>query len=101
VLFGPFNYSFKETVTDLLAADAGFEVRDRAGLEAAMVALSASPAQLAEIGARARRVVIYGQGASRHNFDLLMSLLGSESGCSAQAEQAQCRHQPQTQAVNE
>ena len=38
VLFGPYNFSFKETVDDLLAADAGKLVRDAAELRAAVVA---------------------------------------------------------------
>ena len=41
VLFGPYNFSFKETVDDLLAADAGRLVRDAAELRAAVVALVA------------------------------------------------------------
>ena len=41
VLFGPYNFSFKETVEDLLAADAGKLVRDADELRAVVVALVA------------------------------------------------------------
>jgi 3-deoxy-D-manno-octulosonic-acid transferase len=101
VLFGPHNFSFRETVADLLAAGGGIMVHDRAELGAALAALVASRTRRAEIGRRARQVVIAGQGASERNLALLKPILDSSISCSTNAEEAQCRHQPQTHTVNE
>jgi 3-deoxy-D-manno-octulosonic-acid transferase len=101
VLFGPYNYSFSETVADLLAADAGIEVRDRDELAAALTALVRSETRRIETGRRAQRIVLDGQGASKRNFELLLPLLESAPACSATPDAAQCRHQPQSRIVNE
>lgn len=101
VIFGPHNFSFRETVADLLEADAGVMVDDRAALADELARLVASPEQRAAIGRRARQVVIDGQGASERNLELLLPLLDSGAACSAQDDQAQCRHQPESRMVNE
>lgn len=101
VLFGPYTFSFSETVSDLLAADAGIEVRDRDELAAALTALVESKTRRIEMGRRAQRVVVEGQGASERNFELLLPLLEGVPACSVTADTAQCRHQPQTRIVNE
>ncbi len=101
VLFGPHNFSFRETVADLLAADAGIEVRDRDELAAALNRLVASSEARQDMGRRARQVVLDGRGASGRIFELLLPLLEAAPGCSTNPQQAKCRHQPQTQAVNE
>lgn len=101
VLFGPHNFSFRETVTDLLAADAGILVGDRDDLAAALIRLVASSEARQNMGRRARQVVLDGRGASGRNFELLLPLLEAAPGCSTNPQQAKCRHQPQTQAVNE
>jgi 3-deoxy-D-manno-octulosonic-acid transferase len=75
VLFGPYNFSFKETVEDLLAADAGRLVRDPAELAAAVVALVRDEAARRELGERARHVVQAGQGATARNYEMLVALL--------------------------
>jgi 3-deoxy-D-manno-octulosonic-acid transferase len=77
VLFGPYNFSFKETVDDLLAADAGRLVRDTGELTAAVVALVTNRDARRELGQRARRVVIAGQGATARNYALLAQWLSS------------------------
>ncbi|MDX1561500.1 MAG: 3-deoxy-D-manno-octulosonic acid transferase [Gammaproteobacteria bacterium] len=82
VLFGPYNFSFKETVADLLAKDAGLLVRDRAELVDALAGLITSREQRAALGQRARRVVIDGQGASQRNLALLLPLIDGGPGCS-------------------
>ncbi|HEY9182922.1 MAG TPA: glycosyltransferase N-terminal domain-containing protein, partial [Gammaproteobacteria bacterium] len=64
VLFGPYNFSFKETVDDLLAADAGRLVRDAGELTTAVVALVTDRDARRDLGERARRVVMAGQGAT-------------------------------------
>jgi len=101
VLFGPYNFSFSETVADLLAGDAGILVRNREELTAALCSLVESRAGSAEMGLRARRVVIDGQGASERNFELLLPLLDGAAACSATPDSSQCRHQPQARIVNE
>ncbi len=75
VLFGPYNFSFKETVEDLLAADAGRLVRDSAALTAAVVALVGDARARRELGERARGVVLAGQGATSRNYEMLVELL--------------------------
>ncbi len=79
VLFGPYNFSFKETVDDLLAADAGRLVRDGTELAAAVTALVRDPELRCELGARAQHVVRAGQGATARNYALLVELLGAQS----------------------
>jgi 3-deoxy-D-manno-octulosonic-acid transferase len=75
VLFGPYNFSFKETVDDLLAADAGRLVRDPAELKAAVVTLVGDARARRELGERAQRVVRAGQGATARNYEMLVELL--------------------------
>jgi 3-deoxy-D-manno-octulosonic-acid transferase len=75
ILFGPYNFSFKETVDDLLAADAGRLVRDAAELKAAVVALVGDRSARRELGERAQRVVRAGQGATARNYEMLVELL--------------------------
>jgi 3-deoxy-D-manno-octulosonic-acid transferase len=75
VLFGPYNFSFKETVEDLLAADAGRLVRDASELAAAVVALATDRQGRRELGVRAQQVVRAGQGATSRNYALLIDLL--------------------------
>jgi 3-deoxy-D-manno-octulosonic-acid transferase len=79
VLFGPYNFSFKETVDDLLAANAGRLVRDAAELGAVLAELVANDAERRELGARAKRVVRAGQGATARNYRLLERLLCADS----------------------
>jgi 3-deoxy-D-manno-octulosonic-acid transferase len=71
VLFGPYNFSFKETVDDLLAADAGRLVRDVAELTTAVTELVVDRAARLDLGRRAQRVVLAGQGATARNYALL------------------------------
>jgi 3-deoxy-D-manno-octulosonic-acid transferase len=75
VLFGPYNFSFKETVQDLLAADAGRLVRSAEELAASVVELVRQPAERRALGARARQVVQAGQGATSRNYALITGLL--------------------------
>jgi 3-deoxy-D-manno-octulosonic-acid transferase len=75
VLFGPYNFSFKETVEDLLAADAGRLVHDAAELEAAVVELVGDDDARRALGSRAQRVTEAGRGATSRNYALLAELL--------------------------
>jgi 3-deoxy-D-manno-octulosonic-acid transferase len=74
VLFGPYNFSFKETVEDLLAADAGTLVHDASELTRAVVALAADRDARRALGARAQHVVEAGRGATARNYALLAGL---------------------------
>jgi 3-deoxy-D-manno-octulosonic-acid transferase len=75
VLFGPYNFSFKETVDDLLAADAGRLVHDAAELREAILALVVDHDGRRALGLRAQRVVDLGRGATARNYELLVQLL--------------------------
>ncbi len=75
VLFGPHNYSFRETVRDLLAADGGTLVNDEEELVASLERLLADPQARAEMGQRARQVVLDNRGAARQNLELLRKYL--------------------------
>lgn len=74
VLFGPYNFSFKETVDDLLAANAGIMIRDTRELGGALAELVADAAARRDLGLRGQRVVRAGQGASARNYELLCGL---------------------------
>ena len=75
VLFGPYNYSFRETVRDLLAAGGGMLVHDEEELVARLESLLTDPQARAEMGRRARRVVFENRGAARQNLQLLREYL--------------------------
>jgi len=75
VLFGPYNFSFKDTVSDLLAARGGMLVRDGAELQRALGALVRDRVSREEMGERARGVVLQGQGATARNFALIERLI--------------------------
>jgi 3-deoxy-D-manno-octulosonic-acid transferase len=74
VLFGPYNFSFKETVQDLLAANAGVMIRDAEELGAVLASLVGDVAARRDLGLRGQRVVRAGQGASARNYELLRAL---------------------------
>src|SRR5262245_34559410 len=71
VLFGPYNFSFKETVDDLLAADAGKLVHDASELKGAVVALATDRDARRSLGLRGQRVIEAGRGATERNYALL------------------------------
>jgi 3-deoxy-D-manno-octulosonic-acid transferase len=82
VLFGPHNYSFRETVRDLLEAGAGKLVYDQDELLASLTQLLDDPESRKEIGRRARRVVLDNRGAASQNLRLLRDYLPSGGVCS-------------------
>jgi len=77
ILFGPYNFNFKETVQELLAAGAGMEVRDADELQQALDELLRDQAKREEMGRRAKEVVLRGQGASARNYELLSAVLAT------------------------
>lgn len=78
VLFGPFNYSFRETADDLLANDAAVTVANAAELTAAVATLVRAPDKRRAMGDRARDVVLRGQGATQRNYEMIRALLAGE-----------------------
>ena len=78
ILFGPYNFSFKETVDGLLAANAGVMVHDVADLGRALGRLLDSEEERRRMGARARDVILSHQGATNRNYALLLPLLKTE-----------------------
>ena len=79
VLFGPYNFSFKDTVDDLLAAGAGPMVHDALDLAQAVTELVGDPTLRRERGLLAQRVVVAAQGATARNYALLVDLLDAQS----------------------
>ena len=75
VLFGPHNYSFRETVKDLLEAGGGVLVNDQDELAARLEELLDNPPFRAEMGRRACRVVLENRGAAGQNLELLRDYL--------------------------
>jgi tetraacyldisaccharide 4'-kinase len=64
VIAGPHMENFAEIAADFRAAGALLEVRDSAGLAAAVIEMLANPAQAAELGERARACAQAKQGAT-------------------------------------
>jgi len=75
VLFGPHHFSFRDTVDDLLAAEAGIRVGDAAELREALKRLLADGERRQRMGRRAREVILRRQGATGRNYDLLATHL--------------------------
>ena len=75
VMFGPHNYSFRETVRDLLNNSAGLLVHDRDELYSCLKGLLDKPAAATDMGKRAREVILNKQGATDLNFALLEQYL--------------------------
>ncbi|WP_428101385.1 3-deoxy-D-manno-octulosonic acid transferase [Candidatus Rariloculus sp.] len=78
VLFGPYNFSFRETVDDLLDSDAGVMVADGSELASAIGNLVRAPGRRREMGQRARDAVLRGQGATLRNYEMIKALLAGE-----------------------
>ena len=71
VLFGPHHFSFRDTVDDLLAAEAGIRVGDAAELREALEQLLADGERRRQMGRCAREVILRRQGATGRNYELL------------------------------
>jgi 3-deoxy-D-manno-octulosonic-acid transferase len=75
VLFGPYNFSFKETVDALLEAQGGVLVHDGKELRATLSVLLTDAAARARMGRAAKEIVLRGQGATARNHALIAALL--------------------------
>lgn len=76
-LFGPYNFSFRETVNVLLAGNAGRLVNDQQELVGVLKEFLDNPGTAAEMGARARQVILDNRGATDLNFALLEPYISS------------------------
>jgi 3-deoxy-D-manno-octulosonic-acid transferase len=70
-LFGPYNFSFQETVRALLEGDAGLQVADPEEIYRALKRFLDNPGTAAEMGVRARQVILGNRGATDLNFALI------------------------------
>ena len=73
---GPNTWNFRDIVWQLLAAEGAVVVGDRAQLEQFVRQALADPDWAQELGQRARRLVLSGQGATARTVDLLTPLIG-------------------------
>ena len=71
VLFGPHQFSFRDTVDDLLAAKAGIEVGNSGALSEALKRLLTDEGRRHRMGRRAREAILRRQGATGRNYELL------------------------------
>ncbi|MCH7752106.1 MAG: 3-deoxy-D-manno-octulosonic acid transferase, partial [Planctomycetes bacterium] len=74
--FGPNTWNFRDIVWQLLAAEGAVVVGDRDQLEQFVRQALADPDWAQELGQRARRLVLSGQGATARTVDLLTPLVG-------------------------
>jgi 3-deoxy-D-manno-octulosonic-acid transferase len=70
-LFGPYNFSFRETVRALLEGNAGLQVADQEEIYGALKGFLDNPGTAGEMGARARQVILDNRGATDLNFGLI------------------------------
>lgn len=75
VMFGPYNYSFRDTVRDLLENRAGLLVHDRDEIYSNLKGLLDEPALIANMGSRARQLILRKRGATGQNIALLEKYL--------------------------
>lgn len=76
-MFGPYNFSFKETVGDLLRDKAGLLVHDREEILMGLRNFLDHPGSAADMGARARQVILDNRGATALNYGLLEQYLAT------------------------
>jgi 3-deoxy-D-manno-octulosonic-acid transferase len=74
VLFGPYNFSFRDTVATLMNEAAGIMVRNREDLYEQLGDLLTHPERITELGQKARTVMLRQRGATARNIELLSRL---------------------------
>jgi len=70
-IFGPYNFSFQETVKALQDGDAGLLVHDQEEIFAVLKSFLDNPGTAAATGQRARQVILDHRGATAQNFALI------------------------------
>lgn len=78
VLFGPHMHNFREITELVLAADAGGQVEDRAGLEAALRRLLADEPRRRSMGKNGIRLMAEQGGAAARHMEIIGRFLGEE-----------------------
>jgi 3-deoxy-D-manno-octulosonic-acid transferase len=73
--FGPNTWNFRDIVAQLIAANGAVVVEDAHELESFVRRALADPAWAAELGQRARQLVLSQQGATRRTVELLRPLI--------------------------
>jgi len=76
-LFGPFNFSFQETVRALLEGNAGVLVHDKEEIYAALKGFLDNPGTAAATGRKARQVILDHRGATEQNFALIKDYISN------------------------
>jgi 3-deoxy-D-manno-octulosonic-acid transferase len=74
VLFGPYNFSFRDTVATLMSEAAAIMVRDQEDLYQQLADLLTHPQRVAELGQKARTVMLKQRGATARTMELLSAL---------------------------
>ncbi len=74
VLFGPYNFSFRDTVATLMNETAGIMVQNQEDLYEQLFDLLSRPQRIAELGHKARTVMLKERGATAKNIELLSRL---------------------------
>jgi 3-deoxy-D-manno-octulosonic-acid transferase len=85
VSFGPNTWNFRDVVAQLLARDAALLVRDGPELAAFVRRCLAEPEFAAQLGSRARQLVLAQQGAADRTIDLLGRLVVGDAAAARQA----------------
>jgi 3-deoxy-D-manno-octulosonic-acid transferase len=75
VMVGPYTGNFADVMSRFREAGAMVEVTDEAGLLQATRALLENPARAAEMGEKARSVVVAGKGATAKHVDAILAHL--------------------------
>jgi len=75
VLFGPYNFSFKDTAQELLAVQAGMQIADEQQLSKALDGLLTDEHRRLRMGQCARDVILKNKGVADLNYKLLGPLL--------------------------
>ena len=70
-LFGPYNFSFQDTVQALLAGNAGLQVDGQDEIYSALHGFLENPGTAGQMGAKARQVILDHRGAMDLNFTLI------------------------------
>jgi len=77
VMFGPYTYSFRDTVRDLQKNQAGLLVHDQDEIYSSLKGLLREPDVAAELGNKAHRVIMNNCGATDRNFALIEKYIPS------------------------
>lgn len=75
VIFGPYNFTFKDTVEALMNDGAAIMVYNRENIYEELKKLLLNPQRIRKLGEKAREVILKKRGSTQKNFELLSSFL--------------------------